>query len=393
VASKFLGEMLHVGDARGGGRAVHMTVPQLLARAEANLDAALKDNRYARGIVLLSLARSYNNYDTGKMRVLAERAVQDLSATIGPAHGNTIDARVTLGNAYLSSGEKVAARSTFESAMADLSRYHPGSHGGYEFEIRRQLAGAAMSDSDWPESRKQVRAMIALMNADPTVGEGLMPRMESMLQLYDAMENVPGAADRLMASYREQLKEIDADSPRALSIGLNIGAVLEAAERYDEAERAYIENLEGRRATYGADSHLTRLPINGLADVAEKRGRWEEAARWRRELIANSEAQEGRGGASVARAMVGLHRALLGAGRVQEAETLADDAAKRARAAIDEGRSLSSEGLISWADLLAAAGRSRESKWVLTEGLKATGWPEDDPRARGVRERANSITP
>ena len=99
--------------------------------------------------------------------------------------------------------------------------------------------------------------------------------MKSALKLAQSQQS--GSGTRWSGSEQQTVVFVRAAAPhRVILAATDLGNLLRAEQKYDEAEPAYKTALESARAAYAKDSVMRLLPLRGLAEVELKKGRRKE---------------------------------------------------------------------------------------------------------------------
>jgi tetratricopeptide (TPR) repeat protein len=174
------------------------------------------------------------------------------------------------------------------------------------------------------------------------------------------------------------LGEGDAHTLEALG---NLALVLQAQERYDEAEEAEREALERMRATLGPENPQTLNVLNNLGACLREQGRAAEAEEIWRECLAPRERVLGPRHVDTLRSLSSLAMLLLEQGRNQEAIPLLEQALAGQKELLGEDHQDTKSSKYRLAFLLKAEHRHAEAAVLLGEVAEhdRRSLGEDDP--------------
>ena len=178
-------------------------------------------------------------------------------------------------------------------------------------------------------------------------------------------------AEQVHGVLRDRVRETDGPDSAAYAVQLNnLGEVVKAQGRYEEAERLYRQALAIDRATIGAGHPEYANHLNNLAGVVEAQGRYAEAERLYRQALEIDGATIGEGHPAYAIRLNNLAVVVQAQRRHNEAEALYREALEIGRATIGEEHPAYATRLNNLGEVVKAQGRHDEAEGLYRQALE-----------------------
>ena len=333
VENDLLGQADIRNQSGGRPRDRNVTVRELLDRAAARIGNRFRDRERTEGSIRHTLGAAYRaigEYEQAQKHL--DRALELLSAKLGPDHPDTLAAANAVGELLSTRGRRDEAEAVLARTLAAYRRLGRGND--------RAALGTALNLAEVYADRDRFDAAEALyVKTLDALREGYgeedfitLKAMIDLARVY-RRRGRPGKAAPLLARAAELAPTVlGPDHPGTIATLADAAAVHKTEGRLDDAERLFARVLGLCRAKHGPTHTDTLAAMLGLAQVYNARERFDRAEPLIREAI---DGLTTRVGADDERTLVEVNSLAalhLRAGRPAEAEPLFRRAADGFRA-------------------------------------------------------------
>jgi serine/threonine-protein kinase len=287
--------------------------------------------------------------------------------------------RLSVGQAYQALADHAPAEAQALAALAIRRRLYGEHHPAYAAALN-ELAVVLAAKGEFDDAEQRLRDAIAINRAHPAAKPAELAGNLSNLAIVLHEKDGKQAEE----VYREALRICHrlGDDERVATVLNNLGDLLRAAGRIDEAEQHLVEAVKLRRQLLGPQHPDLAKSINNLALVLRSLGRLEEAGPLYREALTIERNVWGPTHPAVLTDQFNLGALLREQERLDEAEPLLREVVQvRTKTLGPEHRDLAAS-MNALGDLLRARGELDEAEPLIVEALnmrRKLGGPDDAP--------------
>jgi non-specific serine/threonine protein kinase/serine/threonine-protein kinase len=179
------------------------------------------------------------------------------------------------------------------------------------------------------------------------------------------------AAPHLELALATRERSLDRDDPDTLTSINNLGVLLFAQGRPDEAESYWREALEGRRRVLGGDHPSTLLSINNMGGLLMSQGKLDEAEPYLRQALEGTRRVLGDDDPATLKAINNMGILLLERGKLAEAEPYFREALESERRVLGDAHPLTLASINQMGGLLMSQGKLAEAEPYFREALES----------------------
>jgi len=284
--------------------------PSTANGADRNMVRAAINNLARAGLVTIDPA--------SPARTVHERTVADSGRMLGPAHPVTLDARVSLAEAYQTAGRPADAIAAYELLLADAGRQlgagHPATLG-----TRARLGAAYATNGQAKEAIAQYGR--ALADQERIHGRDHPDTIAARASLASAFR-VAGKQKDAIAQYEQVLADRErvqgGDHPDAIAACANLAFAYRSVGRLREAVPLYERTFADRMRVQGQDHRDTLTARSNLAACYQQARRMADAIPHYERALADSERMLGAGHMETLTIRCNLATAYYTAGRLTD---------------------------------------------------------------------------
>src|SRR5271166_6103757 len=284
--------------------------PSTANGADRNMVRAAINNLARAGLVTIDPA--------SPARTVHERTVADSGRMLGPAHPVTLDARVSLAEAYQTAGRPADAIAAYELLLADAGRQlgagHPATLG-----TRARLGAAYATNGQAKEAIAQYGR--ALADQERIHGRDHPDTIAARASLASAFR-VAGKQKDAIAQYEQVLADRErvqgGDHPDAIAACANLAFAYRSVGRLREAVPLYERTFADRMRVQGQVHRDTLTARSNLAACYQQARRMADAIPHYERALADSERMLGAGDMETLTTRCNLASACYTAGRLSD---------------------------------------------------------------------------
>lgn len=256
-----------------------LTAHEMLARGQQELQTKLADQPRLRAELSGVLSEVYSQLnDEGHAKPLAETRRDLTLATDGPDSPNFAEALEALAEVQSALGDHQAAYANYIQARGVYERHATGRKNDLA-EIGGHIAFQLLAMGRSQEAVSTLRASIPLMEARLGVSHHKILHYKTLLAAASAKLGDFESATRIADEVIARLGALEAERPTTAStIRGNIGQMLMAASRFEQAEVQFHAARESAQRLWGADSINAITDDRSLAQAQFEAGRFAQAA-------------------------------------------------------------------------------------------------------------------
>jgi DNA-binding winged helix-turn-helix (wHTH) protein/tetratricopeptide (TPR) repeat protein len=199
--------------------------------------------------------------------------------------------RTTLGRSYGGIGDYAEARRQFARALPLLSDSE-GVRGEQTLALRRAIADNDVIDSHYEDAEHEYAALLADVSANGAESDAVLDVhvAQAHLELRRGHSEIAAnAIESLLPRLRAR-----GDATATLAALSDLGQACREMARFDQAEAAYREVYEARRAQLGDAHYATLQTLQDLAVLERARGHLDKAVELQKSVLAGREKLFGR---------------------------------------------------------------------------------------------------
>jgi tetratricopeptide (TPR) repeat protein/predicted Ser/Thr protein kinase len=255
-----------------------VTLLDAIADAAVDLDTRFADSPEAEGVIRETIGTAYLNRDRVAEAIPhLERALELARATDAPP--DVLVSRLNLiGMAAYDEDRLDDAVARFEEAIAVVEAT-PGIDPSMAISAYGMLANTLGWTGDMQRALELGELAADIARAHRPDSMDLAAVLSSISQFKGQLEGADAAIPVARESLEVYRRAAGAEHPDALIAANNLGGLLVAAARYDEAEPIFLEVLEARVRTLGPQHSDVFITRGHLANLYSRIDRFEEAER------------------------------------------------------------------------------------------------------------------